>query len=290
MTDQETNYGYAFTYNDYGNNTSQPYDYALIDEISDDYAYKNATLIVRPYEPEDIYIDQDLNYSTTTYITNTPLPPSWAFQGWQGLLTFNVDYTKIKDEDVLRVSIPKIRLTEHLGTIFTPTTITLVRSNAILETNRLGNLIEPLKSESFHVIKRQNVLRRHARNQTWVDMNATWDDDWNMHESIHYLTFASHHTFAGSVKVSGDVGLSYDKTTNKVVPNMDIKFKVSDDTNIGNNVRVRHNNEVSRRAVLTQIVGDIGHGTYNDNGTNYAIRTAGQLQFYFKPYLTKIVE
>ena len=37
-----------------------------------------------------------------------------------------------------------------------------------------------------------------------------------------------------------------------------------------------------------QVVGDTGAGTYTDNGVAYSLRTADVLEYYFKPYLTKI--
>jgi hypothetical protein len=59
---------------------------------------------------------------------------------------------------------------------------------------------------------------------------------------------------------------------------------------VGNNCRLRYNNNVSRRAILTQVIGDSGAGTYTDNGVAYSVRTADVMEYYFKPYLTKIVQ
>jgi choline dehydrogenase-like flavoprotein len=47
---------------------------------------------------------------------------------------------------------------------------------------------------------------------------------------------------------------------------------------------------VLRSAILTQVIGDSGAGTYTDNGVAYSARTADLLEYYFKPYLTKIVQ
>ena len=177
---------------------------------------------------------------------------------------------------------------EHLGTFLTPTTITLVRSSANLTTDNNNNLVFPLSADSRQLMTRQHIKRRDARNHNWVDVNILWDDDWNMHEAEHTLTWASHHTFSGNLNAKGTVKLGWDVEKKKVTfdPKIDINF----DVRVGGNCKLRYNNNVSRRAVLTQIIGDTGAGTYNDNGTEYSVRAADKLQYYFKPYLTKIVQ
>lgn len=291
MTGQDTNSGYVAMVKDVqiarNSSTSRIglQELTPIDNISDDYAYQNATLVVRPATWIDGGIITDPNPNPTVTANN---PPDWSFQGWQGFLTFNVDHTKIKDEDILKVNIPKIRLMEHLGTFLTPTTITLVRSSANLTTDNNNLLIFPLTADSRQLLYRHHVKRRDARNHNWVDVNVLWDDDWNMHEAEHTLTWASHHTFSWSLDATGTVKLGWDAEKKKVTydPKIDINFKVR----VGGNCRMEYNNNVSRRAVLTQVIGDTGAGTYNDGGTNYSVRTAGKMQYYFKPYLTKIVQ
>lgn len=254
-----------------------------IDRIDDDYAYDNPTLVVTPID----FIGDDLeNPITDDWRKPENNPPSWEFKGWQGFLTFNVDHTKIVDEDVLKVNIPRIRLMEHLATWFTPTTITIIRSSANLTTDSNNQLVYPLSSDSRSVLTKHNIKRKYARNKSWVSVNILWDDDWNMHEVEHNLTWASHHTFRGNLNVSGNVKLGWDTENKKttVEPKIDVAFNVK----VGGNCRLEYNNNVSRRAVLTQVVGDTGAGTYNDNGVHYSVRTAGKMQYYFKPYLTKI--
>ena len=278
LTGQDWNSGYELSNKD---------GFAIepIATISDNYAYSYPTLVVRPSSGFDGYELIDPNPNP---IINAVNPPSWAFQGWQGFLTFNVDHTKIMEADVLKVSVPKIRLLEHLGTFLTPTTITIVRSSANLVTDNNSNLVFPLGSDSKMLVYKKHIKRKDARNHNWVDVNILWDDDWNMSEADHNFTWASHHTFSGSLTASGNVKLGYDVTTNKVTfePKIDVAFSVK----VGNNCKLRYNNNISRRAVLTQIVGDTGAGTYNDNGTEYSIRTADKMEYYFKPYLTKIIQ
>lgn len=257
-----------------------------IENISDDYAYKNPTLIVRPAAPVNGFVINSVPISSTP--NATPMPPSWAFQGWQGFLTFNVDHTKILEADVLKVSIPKIRLKEHLATLFTPTTITIIRSSANLVTDSGNFLVFPLTSDSKHLVTKMDIKRKDARNKNWIEVNILWDDDWNMSEAEHNLTWASHHTFRGSLTATGNVKLGYDVEKKKVTfePKIDVAFSVK----VGNNCRLRYNNNVSRRAILTQVVGDTGAGTIADNGVDYSVRTADVMEYYFKPYLTKIAQ
>ena len=277
MIEQNYNSGYQSVNGIYG---LQP-----IAIINDDFAYNNPVLVVRPAVYIESAIASDPNPNPVIISNN---PPNWAFQGWQGFLNFNVDHTKIMDADVLKVNIPKIRLMEHLGTFLTPTTITLVRSSANLTTDNNNNLVFPLSADSRQLITQQHIKRRDARNHNWVDVNILWDDDWNMHEAEHTLTWASHHTFSGNLNAKGTVKLGWDVEKKKVTfdPKIDINF----DVRVGGNCKLRYNNNVSRRAVLTQIIGDTGAGTYNDNGTEYSVRAADKLQYYFKPYLTKIVQ
>lgn len=289
MTNQDSNSGFIVNINEIesnGNGLKSSLglnELTPIDDITDDYVYENATLVVRPaaWIGGSIFIDPNPNP-----IATNNNPPDWALQGWQGFLTLNVDHTKIKDEDILKVNIPKIRLMEHLATFLTPTTITLVRSSANLTTDNNNFLIFPLSADSRQLLYRHHIKRRNARNHNWVEVNVLWDDDWNMHEAEHTLTWASHHTFSGTLNASGTVKLGWDVEKKKVTfePKVDINFSVR----VGGNCKLRYNNNISRRAILTQVIGDTGAGTYNDNGVYYSVRTADKMQYYFKPYLTKI--
>jgi hypothetical protein len=282
MTNQPSNSGFSIPLSQLTSSKFITEALTPVMSIDDSYAYNYPTLIVFPNLGGG---------STIPKPTPDPLPkgnnPPWGFQGWEGFLTFNVDHTKIMDADILKVNIPKIRLMEHLGTFFTPTTITIVRSSANLVTDASNNLVFPLTSDSKQLVYKMNIKRKDARNHNWVDANILWDDDWNMSEAEHNLTWASHHTFSGSLSASGNVKLGYDQVKKEVTwePKVDIAFSVQ----VGNNCKLRYNNNVSRRAILTQVVGDTGAGTYTDNGTAYSVRTADKMQYYFKPYLTKIV-
>ncbi len=277
LTDQDWNEGFI-------SDIDGDFELVPIDNITDDYAYENATLVVR----QAGFIGSEIVTDRSFYTPVQNNPPSWQFQGWQGFLTFNVDHTKIKEDDVLKVIIPKIRMMEHLATVFTPTTITITRSSANLVTDANNNLVFPLSSDSKLLATKFNIKRKDARNQRWVDTNILWDDDWDMHEVDHNLTWASHHTFSGSLNINGNVKLGYDVVKKEVTfeGKLDAPFSVR----VGGNCRLEYNNNISRRAVLTQVVGDGGFGVYNDNGTLYAIRSAGKMQYYLKPYLTKIVQ
>jgi hypothetical protein len=118
------------------------------------------------------------------------------------------------EADVLKVTIPRIRLKEHLATLFTPSTITIVRSSANLVTDSNNFLVFPLTSDSKQLVTKMDIKRKNARNGNWVDANILWDDDWNMSEVDHNLTWASHHTFRGSLTATGNVKLGRKKESN----------------------------------------------------------------------------
>lgn len=283
MTGQEWNSGYITPspLNDGGHELQL----APVSYITDEYAYNYPTLVVRPAAWIGSEIVSDPNPYLSTPSNN---PPSWYFQGWQGFLTGNVDHTKIMNDDVLKVTIPKIRLKEHLATFLTPTTITLARTSSDLKFDDQGNLALPLMPNTLHLLERFNIKRRDARNHNWVEVNLLWDDDWNMSEVEENMTWGSIHTFQTSLNVSGKVKVGWDKEKSKPTyePTMDVDFSFK----LANRCRLEHNNNISRRAVLTQVVGDTGAGVYNDNGVEYSIRNAGKMDYYFKPYLTKIVQ
>jgi len=53
---------------------------------------------------------------------------------------------------------------------------------------------------------------------------------------------------------------------------------------------LKFNNDISRRDLLTHIVGDFGNGVYEDNGVKYHVRKADNLYFYFKLHYTDTPE
>lgn len=290
MDGAHSNIGYLFDENKINGSSSvnSKINFTTVEEVNDDYAYTNPTLIIRPINDIDeqnsyIISDERINLPPFLY----PILPNWQVQGWQGFLTFNADYRRIQDEDILKVTIPKIRVKEQLSTIFAPATISIIKASPNLSLDNNENLIFPLSTHANTLVHKLDIKRKKIRNEEWIDVNILWDDDWNMHEGEQAFIFISHHTFGGDLSANGDVKLGWDSVAKK--PKADANINVSFNLNFGNRKELRYNNNISRRSLLTHVVGDTGAGTYTEGNVNYSIRTAGCMDYYFKPHLTKHV-
>ncbi|WP_372474218.1 hypothetical protein AB4865_02815 [Capnocytophaga sp. ARDL2] len=292
MNGAESNIGYLFNESQYLANSidNLTTTYTIVEKVNDDYACSKPTLIIRPISNDDNLVESFILTDTSHNFTIPPFyqfQPEWQKQGWSGFLTFNIDYRKVQDEDILKVTIPRIRLTDYYSTIFAPTTISIIKASPNLIIDDNSNLIFPLSSHSNLLVSELDIKRKKIRNKEWIDVNILWDDDWNMHEGEQAFILVSHHTFGGSISVNGSVKLGWNSTTKK--PTADPNLNVSFDMSLGKRRELRYNNNVSRRSLLTHIVNDSGAGVFAEGKVKYTVRTAGALEYYFKPHLTKNV-
>ncbi len=193
--------------------------------IDDEYAYENNTLFVRSipdYVIEDrVYVAPIPDVNTTVITGNDP----YITPGSQFWLTQNTDHTKITENDVLLVTIPKIRMNGHLGNMFTSNLISIVRGSGDIATNSDPN--SGFLANSNDVITYFEISKYNDRNNIWTKLNATFDADWDVHEASQQIVFMNHKRNAYNEedsKLSATVAIGFDKTTNTIT--YEPKFKL----------------------------------------------------------------
>lgn len=258
--------------------------------IDDEYAYENNTLFVRSipdYVIEDrVYVAPIPDVNTTVITGNDP----YITPGSQFWLTQNTDHTKITENDVLLVTIPKIRMNGHLGNMFTSNLISIVRGSGDIATNSDPN--SGFLANSHDVITYFEISKYNARNNIWTKLNATFDADWDVHEASQQIVFMNHKRNAYNEedsKLSATVAIGFDKTTNTITyePKFNLEWKM----NSKQNSKIRFHTELSRKDVLSHLFGDFfGNDVQTEESIYlpYSIRSAGMFQYYFKAHLTKI--
>lgn len=279
------NIGTKFEYND------QEILLSEVDVIIDDeYAYENNTLFVRSipdYVIEDrVYVAPIPDVNSTVITGNDP----YITPGSQFWLTQNTDHTKITENDVLLVTIPKIRMNGHLGNMFTSNLISIVRGSGDIATNSDPN--SGFLANSHDVITYFEISKYNARNNIWTKLNATFDADWDVHEASQQIVFMNHKRNAYNEedsKLSATVAIGFDKTTNTITyePKFNLEWKM----NSKQNSKIRFHTELSRKDVLSHLFGDFfGNDVQTEESIYlpYSIRSAGMFQYYFKVHLTKI--
>lgn len=258
--------------------------------IDDEYAYENNTLFVRSipdYVIEDrVYVAPIPDVNTTVITGNDP----YITPGSQFWLTQNTDHTKITENDVLLVTIPRIRMNGHLGNMFTSNLISIVRGSGDIATNSDPN--SGFLANSHDVITYFEISKYNARNNIWTKLNATFDADWDVHEASQQIVFMNHKRNAYNEedsKLSATVAIGFDKTTNTITyePKFNLEWKM----NSKQNSKIRFHTELSRKDVLSHLFGDFfGNDVQTEESIYlpYSIRSAGMFQYYFKVHLTKI--
>lgn len=258
--------------------------------IDDEYAYENNTLFVRSipdYVIEDrVYVAPIPDVNTTVITGNDP----YITPGSQFWLTQNTDHTKITENDVLLVTIPKIKMNGHLGNMFTSNLISIVRGSGDIATNSDPN--SGFLANSHDIITYFEISKYNARNNIWTKLNATFDADWDVHEASQQIVFMNHKRNAYNEedsKLSATVAIGFDKTTNTITyePKFNLEWKM----NSKQNSKIRFHTELSRKDVLSHLFGDFfGNDVQTEESIYlpYSIRSAGMFQYYFKVHLTKI--
>ncbi len=118
----------------------------------------------------------------------------------------------------------------------------------------------------------------------WHTVDITWDDDWEISENTEQIVIVSKQGFlyqSIALDIKGNVKIGWDKKKNEPTfdPTMTLGFVLHPKRD---RLKLRYNNELSRRGELTSVVGDDGVGVYTDNGIGYTIKNADAVQYYFK--------
>lgn len=241
--------------------------------VDDDYAYRKPVVLVMPIFDDEDWVAVD--------------PPPYIPSNRQYWLTQNVDHTKISQKDVLKTTIPRIKLTKHYSGWPSKSKIILYRVSGDLSLNSDGT-IDLSKPGQHRLLNKFKFKRRDIRKKRWKTVNVIFDGDWDMHEADQQIVlFSYRHWDFRSSTADGTVSIAYDSLKKKFVP--EAKFSVKFKLTLGK-TDLKYNNEISRRDALSHIVGDHGAGIYNDNGVNYTVRTADAMHYYLKHYYTDVPE
>ena len=236
--------------------------------VTDDYAYSNPTIIIKPIEPIEENVEEPL------------FPPPTST-----LLTENMNHRNISQEDVLVTTIPKMRLTDHYRGVFGGASkISIYRASGTYTYAEDGDIIAGAETKA--IITDFKFSRNSIREGKWLEANILFDNDWDATEYERDMVVVSKHwaNFSGGFKVEGGVQISLDKLS-------DGNFTPSFDTIAGTGnweltfntwYKLRHNLDYSRKSVLANITNDLGNGVKKHNGINYTIWKADKLLFHFE--------
>ncbi len=265
--------------------TSQKAYVTSILSVDDDYTYSNPSFLVIPTDSCDDTKTLKAGKPNECW-GDTYRDEDYGNDSAAGhFLTKNVNHTTVTQEDVVKVIIPWIRITKQTSGIFQPTRLTLYRASGDLKFGDDGLLIP--SATSYRILYKKHIKRRWIRKKQWVAIDITFDGDWDVHENTEQLVVFTHHSFTGKVSLSGTVKIGWDNNNGKPTfdPTASGEFSLT-----SGNSKLRYNNEISRRNVLSHIVGDTGAGTvyYPNDKANYSIRKADLLDFFFRIYYTDI--
>jgi hypothetical protein len=166
--------------------------------------------------------------------------------------------------------------------------ITIYRASGDLKFDNTGDLIP--SASAYRLKYHYKISRYDVRKHLWVGVNIIWDDDWQEHENTEQFVLVSYQgalvVTSSSLDIKGTTQIGYDLVKKKVSATATVSatFEIK----LGPHNILRYNNQVSRRSLLAHVVGGIGFGTYNENGVPYTIRTADELEYYFKVNWTHV--
>ncbi len=253
-----------------------------VSRVDDNYAADNPTVVVRPINNAD-YVNI--------------IAPGGGNGGGNGggsgggtgttfqWVTSNLDYTKVPEKDVLVTYIPKLRLRQNYRDFFGGSShVMIYRVFGKLKFDSKGYFVPSTNSDPYlgtFIFTRRDVKYGH-----WKDENITFDDNWQEHKNTEQFVVVSvqgllYH--AASLTIKGDVKVGYDVAKKKVTfePKIDVAFTLS---LTGNKKVLKYNNYISRRSALATITGKPNPWRIMDDGHYYNIKSADQLDYYYKFY------
>ncbi len=253
-----------------------------VSRVNDNYASENPTVVVRPINNADyVNIIAPGGGNGGGYGGGSGGGTSTTFR-W---VTSNLDYTKVPEKDVLVTFIPKLRLRQNYRDFFGGSShVEIYRVFGTLNFDSKGNYIPSTNGDPY--LGEFTFTRRDVKYGHWKDVNITFDENWKEHKNTEQFVVVSiqglfYH--AASLTIKGNVKVGYDVIKKKVTfePKVDVNFSLS---LTGNKRVLKYNNYISRRSALATITGKPDPWRIMDDGHYYNIKSADQLDFYFKFY------
>ena len=201
-----------------------------------------------------------------------------------GLITVNVtDSETIDEDDILYTNLAHIRVKNDswCGFISNKLKLVIYRTSADYELDE-NNI--PEVSPGQHMVARYEIPKSQIRNGEWIAVNTIFDDDWDLHEYDQEIFFCSEHNLRmGSAEMSGEVSLGYTEEKGFCAEaGMSAKFSYT----VGG-LKLRANNELTRKSILATNLSNMGSGTREIQGHDYAVRNyGGVVDLVFTQYYT----
>uniref|UniRef100_UPI0040484DDB hypothetical protein n=2 Tax=Algoriphagus sp. TaxID=1872435 RepID=UPI0040484DDB len=243
--------------------------------VDDAYSLDHATLVVT-------YLDEDFNeMNTTPPVPELPTPAPDAV-----ILTYNVNHTSISQADILFTTIPEVQLAnKDYKKIFSRfIKVRLFRGSSKVKVSFNGTTSTTAEGETF----RYDLItfsKDDIELKRWKTVNIQFDPDWDLSENSQQLLLFTELRRHGRAKGTASVKLGYDFINQK--PTSEFTSSVTVEAESENSL-FRTNSELSRPAVLAQIIGATDFGIRARNGIDYNVKSVGPLHFYFEHRFTDI--
>jgi hypothetical protein len=141
-------------------------------------------------------------------------------------------------------------------------------------------------SELGYISIKRKFIKRKKR---WVALNFQLDPDWNMSENTQSMAVFSIHHFSAdaSYELTAKSGFKVDPIKG-IVAGSEISGASKLKVTVGN-AKFRANVELSRRQVLSTIVGPGVTGKQKEfDGINYNVKKIGVIDYYLEHYFTDL--
>lgn len=253
--------------------------------IDDEYAKQNLTVIVMPKE-DNTQNEMAVTAEKSDFIPIvgptiiTPITPSIP----NGLLKQNITNSALIDEDdVLYTRIHALRIngTGWMKFLQTKQRLAIYRASSDIVWHE--NIYQE-SGATFHKAIYVEIPRQDCKDGVWHTGNMVFDDDWDLHETNQKIFFVSEHNASVDITLNATVGVGLQNGVPSVEASAEAKVSLS----LKNNSKLRLHNELIRKSILANNVGDLGGGTYTIDDTEFAIRTYGLADVVFAFNYTKI--
>jgi len=258
-----------------------------VSSMNNDFIDSNPSFIVSVIDDGDLV--GGVSSFTELFEVSTLPPP---LQSGPVLLTYSVNHNDIPDQDIITTRIPSIKIngTEWMEFGGTHQKFRVFRGGVDSGVTQNPDGTITVTGKGFQIGGDFKTKRRNARKENWINFDREFDVDWNQSENSHQIMVFSLHHWRGTAEGSGGIkyGYKYNIATGAwegtIEPTGGTTVKVSSGSSI-----FRANSELSRRQVLSTIIGDGSTGkTYNDGGVEYNVKTVGIVDYYFKHWYTDL--
>ncbi len=248
---------------------------SLVPFVDDEYSLDHATLVVT-------YLDEDFNeMNTTPPVPELPTPAADAV-----ILNYNVNHTSISQADILFTTIPEVQMAhrEYKNLFSRFVKVRLFRGSSKVKVSFNGTTSATAEGDTYRyeLIK---FSKDDVDLKRWKTVNIQFDPDWDMTENSQQLLLFSQYTRSGKSKGTASAKVGYDFVNQK--PTAEFTTSVTVEAELDQSV-FRTNLELSRPAVLAQIIGPTDFGIRTRNGIDYNVKSVGPLRFYFEHRFTDI--